>query len=107
MSEEFGEKTEAPTPRRRQEAREQGQIARSQDLSSAALLVGAMVLLKAFGDDVVAALRGLVAEGLSGRSLGDGSPVGALDPLRPPLGQGARPVAPLLVGAAPVGGAVT
>jgi flagellar biosynthetic protein FlhB len=100
MSEEFGAKTEAPTPRRRQEAREQGQVARSQDLSSAALLVGAMVLLKAFGDDVVGALRGLVAEGLSARSLGDGSPVGMFDPFRSPLGQVARSLAPLLVGAA-------
>ena len=71
MAEDFGEKTEAPTPRRRQEAREQGQIARSQDLSSAALLVGAMVLLKACGPDVVAALRQLMTEGLSARTLSD------------------------------------
>src|SRR3954470_22713098 len=100
MSEEFGEKTEAPTPRRRQEAREQGQIARSQDLSSAALLVGAMLLLKGFGDGVVGALRALMAEALSGRTLADAAPAAAFDPFLLPLAQVARSLAPLLAGAA-------
>ena len=100
MAEEFGEKTEAPTPRKRQEAREQGQIARSQDLSSAALLVGAMVLLKGFGDGVVAALRALMAQGLSPQTLAEGSPHAAVDPFRSPLVQVAKSMAPLLVGAA-------
>jgi flagellar biosynthetic protein FlhB len=100
MAEEFGEKTEAPTPRRRQEAREQGQIARSQDLSSAALLVGAMVLLKAFGDDVVTALRALMAQALSGQTFAGGAPSAVMDPFRSPLAQVARSLAPLLVGAA-------
>ena len=40
MSEDAGEKTEAPTARRRQEARDQGNIARSTDLTSAVLLLG-------------------------------------------------------------------
>lgn len=100
MADELGEKTEAPTPRKRQEAREQGQIARSQDLSSAALLVGAMVLLKAFGDDVVASLRLLMVQGLSAETLADGSPAAALDPFRSPLGQLAKSLAPMLVGGA-------
>jgi flagellar biosynthesis protein FlhB len=100
MAEDFGEKTEAPTPRRRQEAREQGQIARSQDLSSAALLVGAMVLLKAFGDRVVGALRALMAEGLSSRTLGEGNPGAAMDPFRSPLVEVAKSLSPLLVGVA-------
>ena len=42
MAEDFSEKTEAPTPRRRQEAREEGQVAKSQDLSSAVLLIAAV-----------------------------------------------------------------
>ena len=100
MAEDFGDKTEAPTPRKRQEARDQGQIARSQDLSSAALLVGGMVLLKAFGDDVVASLRLLMAEGLSAEALSHGSPAAALDPFRSPLAQLAKSLAPLLVGGA-------
>jgi flagellar biosynthetic protein FlhB len=100
MAEDFGDKTEAPTPRRRQEAREQGQIARSQDLSSAALLVGAMLLLKGFGDNVVGALRALMAEALSGQTLADAAPSAALDPFRSPLVQVAKSLAPLLAGAA-------
>ena len=35
MAESFADKTEAPTPRRRQEAREEGNVTRSADLSSA------------------------------------------------------------------------
>jgi flagellar biosynthetic protein FlhB len=100
MAEDFGEKTEAPTPRRRQEAREKGQIARSQDLSSAVMLVGAMVLLKAFGDDLVAALRALLAEALSAQTLGDPGTTTAMDSFRSPLALVAKSLAPLLVGGA-------
>lgn len=100
MADDFGEKTEAPTPRKRQEAREQGRIARSQDLSSAALLVGAMVLLKAFGDDVAESLRLLVAKSLSAEALSNGSPAAALDPFRSPLVHLAKSLAPLFAGAA-------
>ena len=40
-----GEKTEAATPRRRQKAREQGQVAKSTELVSAVLLFGMFLLL--------------------------------------------------------------
>jgi flagellar biosynthetic protein FlhB len=43
-----GEKTEAPTPKRREEAREQGNVARSADLSAAALLLGILLMLRSF-----------------------------------------------------------
>jgi flagellar biosynthetic protein FlhB len=46
MAEQSGEKSFEATPHRRQQAREQGQVAYSQDLGSAALLVvGALVLM--------------------------------------------------------------
>lgn len=46
MSEQTGEKSQDPTPHRRQQAREEGQVFKSQDLASAALLIlGAMTLL--------------------------------------------------------------
>ncbi len=38
MPEDVGDKTEPPTPRRLQDARQQGQVARSQDLAAAVLL---------------------------------------------------------------------
>lgn len=71
MAESSGEKTEAPTPRRRTEARQQGNIARSPDLNSALLLLGAMLLLRWFGQPLIATLHGVVAEMLSAGSLSD------------------------------------
>jgi len=70
MADETGDKTEAPTPKRRQQAREQGQIARSTDLTSAALLVGITLLLVWFGTGVVSALRNVLADALGIASLG-------------------------------------
>ena len=43
------DKTEAPTPRRREQAREKGQIAKSQDLSAAVLLLSGFIGLYLFG----------------------------------------------------------
>ena len=65
MAEDFGDKTEAPTPRRRMEAREQGNIARSPDLTAAALIIAAMLMLNWYGNGVVAALHALMKELLS------------------------------------------
>jgi flagellar biosynthetic protein FlhB len=71
MAEDNGDKTEAPTPRKRQEAREQGNIARSPDLTAAVLLLGVMLLLKWYGPGVMEAMKSLMLEMLSGASLGD------------------------------------
>ena len=95
MSEEYGEKTEAPTPRRRQEAREQGQVARSQDLTGAALIVGSVLLLNAFGQDLMKALRALLAETLSLRS---NDPAAAFAQSLASLAHVARALAPVLIG---------
>ncbi|MGB7158581.1 MAG: EscU/YscU/HrcU family type III secretion system export apparatus switch protein, partial [Tepidisphaeraceae bacterium] len=67
----MGDKTEAPTPRRRMEAREQGNIARSPDLTAAVLLIGMLMLLKNFGPGLVTAMKALVTEMLSRASLAD------------------------------------
>ncbi len=71
MADEGGDKTEAPTPKRRQQAEEEGNVARSQDLVAAALLVGSMMLLKSYGSGVVLALKAILTEMLSGTSLSD------------------------------------
>jgi flagellar biosynthetic protein FlhB len=68
MAEE-GEKTEAPTPRRRTEARQQGNIARSHDLTRSVLLNGGLFLMKWFGGPLIFAMRDIVKEMLSGPSL--------------------------------------
>ena len=49
MAETGFEKTEAPTPRKRSEAREQGNVARSTDLNAACILLGGILLLYFFG----------------------------------------------------------
>jgi flagellar biosynthesis protein FlhB len=49
MAEQYGEKTHDATPHRRQQAREKGQVAYSQDLSSAIVLVGGAVVLLFLG----------------------------------------------------------
>ncbi len=49
MAEQFGDKTHDATPHRRQKAREQGQVAKSQDLASASVLLGALLTLKWLG----------------------------------------------------------
>jgi flagellar biosynthetic protein FlhB len=95
MSEEYGEKTEAPTPRRRQEAREQGQVARSQDLTGAALIVGSILLLNAFGQDLMKALRVLLADTLSLRTT---DPNAAFAQSLYSLVHVARALAPVLIG---------
>jgi len=69
MAEDLSDKTEAPTPRRREEAREQGQIARSADLTAAALLLGFLLLMNSFGPNLIKALKALMLELLSAGSL--------------------------------------
>lgn len=49
MPNDTGDKTEAPTPRRRQEAREKGQVASSADLNAAGMLLAAMIALNYAG----------------------------------------------------------
>lgn len=71
MADDSGEKTEAPTPRRRLEAREQGNIARSHDLASAALLLTTICLLDWYGPGLIGALK-VTTEGMLG-SLPDSS----------------------------------
>jgi flagellar biosynthetic protein FlhB len=49
MPEQFGEKQHEATPFRRQKAREEGQVAKSQDLTSAVLLIAGVAALLWFG----------------------------------------------------------
>jgi len=70
MADEFGEKTEPPTPRRRSEARGQGQVAKSQDLNAAVLLLVSLIALALFGPKLWQTLVQVVRRGLGS----DGSP---------------------------------
>src|SRR5690606_7426211 len=62
MADSFQEKTEAPTPKRREEARRKGQIARSAEVGTAFVLLGAAAVVniggRVLGLDLVAILGG-------------------------------------------------
>lgn len=66
MAESAQEKTEAPTPRRLQEARNDGNVARSTDLTAAVILLGAIILLYFLGMRVMTGMRMSVEIFMSG-----------------------------------------
>jgi flagellar biosynthetic protein FlhB len=99
MADDYGEKTEAPTPRRRQEAREQGNIARSPDLTAAVLILAAMFMLSWYGPGLVNALRALMQEMLSARTLTNFDTSAIFVTVLAGVRLVATALAPLLVGA--------
>lgn len=66
MAESDLEKTEVATPRRREEARNEGNVVRSMDLSAAATLLAGIILLKLFGFRLTETLSGMTRWFLSG-----------------------------------------
>jgi len=65
-SEDFGDKTHEATPYRRQKAREEGQVVRSQDLASAGLLIAGLLILWYFSRGLSDSLGRLTTEHLGG-----------------------------------------
>ena len=65
MAEGAMEKTEAPTPRRLQEAKEEGNVAKSQDLTAALSLLASIVILYIFGVKLLASMKLTIAESLA------------------------------------------
>jgi flagellar biosynthetic protein FlhB len=58
------DKTEEATPRKRQEAREEGRVARSVELNSALILLAALIIIRASGPMMVNTLRDLIIDSL-------------------------------------------
>lgn len=98
MPDDFGERTEAPTPRRRQEAREQGNIARSPDLTAAVLIITSMVMLDWYGPGLVRALRVLMSEMFARHWLWESGVDGIGEMAIRAVGTVALAMAPLLIG---------
>ena len=65
MSEDWSEKTEAPTPYRRTEARRRGQVARSAEVPAAALCLAAVMLIHHSAPTLLGALKLLLADSLT------------------------------------------
>src|SRR5262245_2686014 len=67
-AEDFGDKTHEATPYRRQKAREEGQVVRSQDLASAGLLIVGLLVLWYFSQDLANSLSAITSEHLGGEA---------------------------------------
>lgn len=72
------ERTEPASPRRREEARERGQVARSADLSSAVILLAAVLALQFLGKSMIGGIFASAATVLEGLALVDGDPAGLM-----------------------------
>jgi len=72
------ERTEPATPRRREEARERGQVARSADLSSALVLLSAVLALQFLGRSMIGGLLASAAAVLEGFGSIDAEPGGLM-----------------------------
>ena len=66
MPDQDGEKSQDATPHRRQQAREKGQVPRSQDLGSAAILVAGIVVLLTLGGTLIEAIGGFMMRQIGG-----------------------------------------
>ena len=97
------DKTEAPTPRRRQEAREEGQVARSMELGSAMVLISALILIKLSGPSIVSCLKGIATDSFTNFPSQDFTIPGLSSYLARLLLQTGTAIAPLLIGVAIVG----
>lgn len=69
MADQFGERTEEATPRKRQEAHDEGRIPKSQELSVAVLLLGIALMLTTVIPRVGTRLMGIMGSSLA--ALGD------------------------------------
>ncbi len=68
MAEQDGDKSQDATPHRRRQAREKGQVAHSQDLGSALVLVAATLVLMTLGGGLLHFLGTLLVQHLGGKA---------------------------------------
>jgi len=60
-----GERTEKPTPKRRDQAKKEGQVARSNDMNGAVVMIASLMALGSFGPKLTANLEASMYHGLS------------------------------------------
>src|SRR5215213_4594786 len=65
MSGSAGDKTEKPTPKRRADARKEGQVARSQDMNGAIVLLASLMVLSAMAPKMMQSLKTMMSTTLS------------------------------------------
>jgi len=79
MADDLGDKTEMPTDRKRSDARERGQVAKSQDLSGIVELIAAVIAIITLGGGLVRALAAVLMRSLE--HSGDAVLIDSLVPL--------------------------
>ena len=79
MADEFGDKTEAPTPKRRKDATEKGDILKSREFATALVVLAGICWMMFFGPGLIAACKGVMTESFQ---FGRGD-VEDFQPLRP------------------------
>ena len=98
------DRTEKATPKRREEARSRGQVARSMELNTGAGLLAVFTLLAVFGGGMFAALAAVMSEGLAGAgTTGPITPEAAWSIIMDTGRTAMRVVAPFAIGCAIVG----
>jgi len=78
VADDLGEKTEEPTPKRLEEARSKGQVARSQDLGSAIVLIAAISVLFVAGEMILESSAGVISGSLAPHDIGAAITVASL-----------------------------
>lgn len=78
MAEDLGEKTEDPTPKRKSEAREKGDVARSQEVSAAVILIAAFLVLLVFGGGLATSMATVMQRTLAPDAVGGNITTGSL-----------------------------
>jgi flagellar biosynthetic protein FlhB len=95
-------KTEAATPRRRDEARKKGKVARSGEIEHAAVLLGSLLILWAAGPSLMEALLGVCRASFGGLAHPEFNAASAMQLLTAVMFSVLVPVAPVLIGMAAV-----
>jgi flagellar biosynthesis protein FlhB len=94
------EKTEAPTPKKRQDARQEGQVPRSQELNTAVLLLGAAVVMTMVAPTAGAGVRDVFGNGLFLAGMGGLDPDSSVAMIRDAGWRTLVAIAPILLGMA-------
>lgn len=103
MAEDLGEGTEDATPKRRREAREEGNIARSQDAANAMLLFGAVLVLSAGLKPLLGSLASMLTKSLGSENMQAMRAEDITTNVAPTVVEASLAAAPIVLGAAAIG----
>lgn len=94
---QFQERTEQATPKRKEEARRKGQVARSRELNMAAVMIGAAIVMFISGPAIADAMLALMRRGLSIEPAQIETPAALVAALSAAVWSSVAALAPLLV----------